>query len=144
MGTETRMPTPLNEALTPGEEHPLPERWRAQRKTELVLRLLRSEALEDLSRANQVPSRTLGRPRGRAGSGPLDTNSNRPRDPTGVHTEAKKVNPGAPTDRARASDSGELAQHRRVDVGDPHLRQVLSQGEHLLFFPVDQEELPKR
>lgn len=34
----------------------LPERWSTQRKMELVLRLLRSESLKDLSWENQVPA----------------------------------------------------------------------------------------
>ena len=34
----------------------LPERWSVQRKTELVLRLLRGEALDAVSRESQVPA----------------------------------------------------------------------------------------
>lgn len=46
MGTKPRKPT-----LSPGEAAPaaqldLPERWSAQRKMELVLRLLRGEGLD--------------------------------------------------------------------------------------------------
>jgi transposase len=37
----------------------LPERWSAARKTELVLRLLRGEALEAVSRESQVPAHEL-------------------------------------------------------------------------------------
>src|SRR5213080_4935234 len=37
----------------------LPERWSASRKTELVLRLLRGEALEAVSRESQVPAHEL-------------------------------------------------------------------------------------
>src|SRR5512147_2922190 len=37
----------------------LPERWSAQRKTELVLRLLRGEALDAVSRESQVPAHDL-------------------------------------------------------------------------------------
>jgi len=37
----------------------LPERWSVQRKTELVLRLLRGEALDAVSRENQVPAHEL-------------------------------------------------------------------------------------
>src|SRR5262244_3896271 len=37
----------------------LPERWSVQRKTELVLRLLRGEALEAVSRESQVPAHEL-------------------------------------------------------------------------------------
>ena len=45
---------------TPGSEPPaadvpeLPERWSATRKTELVLRLLRGEALDAVSRESRV------------------------------------------------------------------------------------------
>ena len=37
----------------------LPERWSVQRKTELVLRLLRGEALDAVSRESQVPAHEL-------------------------------------------------------------------------------------
>ncbi len=37
----------------------LPERWSVQRKTEVVLRLLRGELLEDVSRENQIPAHEL-------------------------------------------------------------------------------------
>jgi hypothetical protein len=37
----------------------LPERWRVQRKAELVLRLLRDEALDAVSRESQVPAHEL-------------------------------------------------------------------------------------
>lgn len=37
----------------------LPERWSVQRKTEVVLRLLRGEPLEDVSRQIQVPAHEL-------------------------------------------------------------------------------------
>ena len=46
--------------LTPsagGEE--LPERWSVQRKTELVLRLLRGEPLDAVSRESQIPAHEL-------------------------------------------------------------------------------------
>ena len=57
MKDKARKPT-----TTPGSEPPsaegleLPERWSVQRKTELVLRLLRGEALDALSRESQVPA----------------------------------------------------------------------------------------
>jgi transposase len=50
---------------TPGSEPPaadaleLPERWSAPRKTELILRLLRGEALDAVSRESQVPAHEL-------------------------------------------------------------------------------------
>jgi hypothetical protein len=50
-----RKPTPGSEP--PAAEAPeLPERWSAPRKTELVLRLLRGEALDEVSRESQVPA----------------------------------------------------------------------------------------
>ena len=39
----------------------LPERWSVQRKMELVLRLLRGEALDAVSRESQVPAHELER-----------------------------------------------------------------------------------
>jgi transposase len=50
---------------TPGSEPPaaeaieLPERWSVQRKADLVLRLLRGEPLEAVSRESQVPAHEL-------------------------------------------------------------------------------------
>jgi hypothetical protein len=50
--------TPAPEpALTEAGE--LPDRWSAQRKTELVLRLLRGEALDAVSRESQIPAHEL-------------------------------------------------------------------------------------
>jgi hypothetical protein len=52
-------------STTPGSEPPapeaieLPERWSEQRKTELVLRLLRGEPLDAVSRESQVPANEL-------------------------------------------------------------------------------------
>ena len=52
-------------ATPPGSEPPapetpeLPERWSVQRKTELVLRLMRGEALDAVSRESQVPAHEL-------------------------------------------------------------------------------------
>jgi transposase len=43
----------------PAEGPDLPERWSVQRKTELVLRLLRGEALDAVSRESQVPAHEL-------------------------------------------------------------------------------------
>jgi|SRR5262252_6423611 len=37
----------------------VPERWSAQRKSELVLRLLRGELVDTVSRENQVPAHEL-------------------------------------------------------------------------------------
>jgi transposase len=52
-------------ATPPGREPPasetpeVPERWSIQRKTELVLRLMRGEALDAVSRESQVPAHEL-------------------------------------------------------------------------------------
>src|SRR5262245_25019569 len=51
-------------ATAPDSEPPaaspeLPERWSAARKTELVLQLLRGEALDAVSRESQVPAHEL-------------------------------------------------------------------------------------
>jgi len=43
----------------PAEVVDLPERWSVQRKTELVLRLLRGETLDAVSRESQVPAHEL-------------------------------------------------------------------------------------
>ena len=43
----------------PAAEPELPERWSAARKIELVLRLLRGEALDAVSRESQVPGHEL-------------------------------------------------------------------------------------
>src|SRR5215475_2683445 len=50
--------TPASEPA-PTEAGELPERWSVQRKTELVLRLLRGEALDAVSRESQVPAHEL-------------------------------------------------------------------------------------
>ena len=53
-----KAPTPASEpALTEAGE--LPERWSVPRKTELVLRLLRGEALDAVSRESQVAAHEL-------------------------------------------------------------------------------------
>jgi transposase len=51
-----RPPEAQPESVGEGE---LPERWSAQRKIELVLRLLRGEALDAVSRETQVPGHEL-------------------------------------------------------------------------------------
>jgi transposase len=47
------------DAPAPSVPEDLPERWSAQRKTELVLRLLRGEPLDTVSRESQVPAHEL-------------------------------------------------------------------------------------
>lgn len=60
MRDKRRKPTtPGSEPAPPAETAELPERWSAQRKTELVLRLLRGEALDAVSRESQVPAHEL-------------------------------------------------------------------------------------
>ena len=49
---------PVEEAVT-SEGAELPERWSVPRKTELVLRLLRGEALDAVSRDSQIPAHEL-------------------------------------------------------------------------------------
>jgi transposase len=58
MGAKRRKPTATSVEAMPAEGE-LPERWSAQRKTELVLRLLRGEALDAVSRESQVPAHEL-------------------------------------------------------------------------------------
>jgi hypothetical protein len=59
MGTKPRKAgTPPEPSSTPSEPE-LPERWSVQRKSELVLRLLRGEALDAVSRESQVPAHEL-------------------------------------------------------------------------------------
>ena len=51
---------PAERTGRPAEGVELPERWSAQRKTELVLRLLRGEPLDAVSRESQVPAPRTG------------------------------------------------------------------------------------
>ena len=59
MGTKRRKPATAAEPSSPPNEVELPERWSVQRKSELVLRLLRGEALDVVSRESQVPAHEL-------------------------------------------------------------------------------------
>jgi transposase len=59
MGTKPRKPGPPPEPSSPPNETELPERWSVQRKSELVLRLLRGEVLDAVSRESQVPAHEL-------------------------------------------------------------------------------------
>ena len=59
MGTKPRKPATAPEPTSPSNEVELPERWSIQRKSELVLRLLRGEALDAVSRESQVPAHEL-------------------------------------------------------------------------------------
>jgi hypothetical protein len=59
MGTKPRKPATPPEPSSPPNEVELPERWSVQRKSELVLRLLRGEALDAVSRESQVPAHEL-------------------------------------------------------------------------------------
>ncbi len=60
MGKKARKPTtaPAEESVASGGLE-LPERWSVQRKTELVLRLLRGEPLDGVSRDSQIPAHEL-------------------------------------------------------------------------------------
>ena len=51
----TRAKSGGEETSAPSGPEELPERWSAQRKTELVLRLLRGEPLDAVSRESQSP-----------------------------------------------------------------------------------------
>src|SRR5437660_5973283 len=51
--------TPSASDPPPAEMVELPERWSVQRKTELVLRVLRGEPLDAVSRESQVPANEL-------------------------------------------------------------------------------------
>ena len=59
MGTKPKKPAPPPEPPDTPIEPELPERWSVQRKSELVLRLLRGEALDAVSRESQVPAHEL-------------------------------------------------------------------------------------
>ena len=60
MGKKARKPTaPSPGEPVAGEGSEIPERWSIQRKTELVLRLLRGEALDAVSRESQIPAHEL-------------------------------------------------------------------------------------
>jgi hypothetical protein len=58
-GDEAEKATDTAGAVSPPNEVELPERWSVQRKSELVLRLLRGEALDAVSRESQVPAHEL-------------------------------------------------------------------------------------
>ena len=55
----TRAKSGGEETSAPNGPEELPERWSAQRKTELVLRLLRGEPLDAVSRESQIPAHEL-------------------------------------------------------------------------------------
>ena len=57
-GSGDEVPTAGGAEELPDAEE-LPERWSAQRKMELVLRLLRGEPLDAVSRESQVPAHEL-------------------------------------------------------------------------------------
>src|SRR5215467_8884322 len=59
MGTKPRKSATPPEPSSPPNEAELPERWSVQRKSELVLRLLRGETLDAVSRESQVPAHEL-------------------------------------------------------------------------------------
>jgi hypothetical protein len=60
MKSKARKPsTTLGSEPRPAEGPELAERWSVQRKTELVLGLLRGEALDAVSRESQIPAHEL-------------------------------------------------------------------------------------
>ena len=60
MGTKPKKPAaPPPELSSTPTETELAERWSVQRKAELVLRLLRGEALDAVSRESQLPAHEL-------------------------------------------------------------------------------------
>ena len=59
MRDKRRKATPSGSEPPAPETPGLPERWSVQRKTELVLRLMRGEALDAVSRESQVPAHEL-------------------------------------------------------------------------------------
>jgi hypothetical protein len=58
-GTKPRKPATPPEPSSTASETELPERWSVQRKSELVLRLLRGDTLDAVSRESQVPAHEL-------------------------------------------------------------------------------------
>ena len=56
--TRRKSTTPGSEPASPDAAE-LPDRWSVQRKTELILRLLRGDALDAVSRESQVPAHEL-------------------------------------------------------------------------------------
>src|SRR6185369_17474994 len=61
MRDKRRKATPPSREPPAPETPDLPERWSVPRKTELVMRLLRGEALDAVSRESQVPAHELER-----------------------------------------------------------------------------------
>ena len=59
MGTKSAKPRPSGEEPAGVGSDELPERWSVQRKTEVVLRLLRGEAVDAVSRESQIPAHEL-------------------------------------------------------------------------------------
>jgi transposase len=59
MGRKPRKATALSETPTSLASTEVPERWSAPRKTDLVMRRLRGEALDAVSRESQVPAHEL-------------------------------------------------------------------------------------
>ncbi|MGH8866230.1 MAG: hypothetical protein ACREVZ_16570 [Burkholderiales bacterium] len=59
MEGKSKTPTPAADTATHSEPKELPERWSAPRKTELVLRLLRGDSLDSVSRDSQIPAHEL-------------------------------------------------------------------------------------
>jgi hypothetical protein len=60
MGIKPRTPATPPEPSSPPNETELPEQWSVQRKGDLVLQLLRGEALDAVSRESRVRAHELG------------------------------------------------------------------------------------
>ncbi len=56
MESQGTKPPTTDESLDASEPKELPERWSAPRKTDLVLRLMRGETLDAVSRDSQIPA----------------------------------------------------------------------------------------
>jgi transposase-like protein len=59
MESKSKKVPSADDSVTHSAPTDLPERWSAQRKTEVVLHLLRGESLDRVSRENQVPAHEL-------------------------------------------------------------------------------------
>jgi transposase len=59
MEAKSKKSPSAHDSATQSEPTDLPERWSAQRKTELVLRLLRGESFDSVSRDTQIPAHEL-------------------------------------------------------------------------------------
>src|SRR5215468_7412414 len=119
--------TPGSEpAPAPTEAGELPERWSVQRKSELVLRLLRGEALDAVSRESQVPAMSS-----RAGSGSFLSKGPRAQDPersrgARAHTRSRQDRGTDDALGARRVSHRKKGAHGRVEEAAAMRRAVSS------------------